>query len=323
MAVAAVGLILGFYIGGLEVLYIVALLAVLEISLSFDNAVVNVKVLETMEEKWQKRFILFGIPIAVFGMRFLFPILIVAIASGLSISNTFNLALHNPLMYNETLHSVEKLIFAFGGAFLLMVFLNFIFDIEREEKWIKMIEESKFINRMGKLNSIKIIIAVTIGVMFFLLIKGNYEITLAYFIGILLYTIISSVDNLLGVNGVRNGIMGFLYLEILDASFSFDGVIGAFALSSDIFVIMIGLGIGAMFVRALTLYMLAKKTLTEYRYLEHGAHYAVLALAIIMLVKIFTPVNEIVVGTVGVSFIVAAIYHSVRVNRRVKVLIEN
>jgi hypothetical protein len=204
-----------------------------------------------------------------------------------------------------------------------MVFLNFIFDIEREEKWIKMIEESKFINRMGKLNSIKIIIAVTIGVMFFLLIKGNYEITLAYFIGILLYTIISSVDNLLGVNGVRNGIMGFLYLEILDASFSFDGVIGAFALSSDIFVIMIGLGIGAMFVRALTLYMLAKKTLTEYRYLEHGAHYAVLALAIIMLVKIFTPVNEIVVGTVGVSFIVAAIYHSVRVNRRVKVLIEN
>ena len=323
MAVAAVGLALGFYIGGLEVLYIVALLAVLEISLSFDNAVVNVKVLETMEEKWQKRFILFGIPIAVFGMRFLFPILIVAIASGLSISNTFNLALHDPLMYNETLHSVEKLIFAFGGAFLLMVFLNFIFDIEREEKWIKMIEESKFINRMGKLNSIKIIIAVTIGVMFFLLIKGNYEITLAYFIGILLYTIISSVDNLLGVNGVRNGIMGFLYLEILDASFSFDGVIGAFALSSDIFVIMIGLGIGAMFVRALTLYMLAKKTLTEYRYLEHGAHYAVLALAIIMLVKIFTPVNEIVVGTVGVSFIVAAIYHSVRVNRRVKVLIEN
>ena len=323
IAVAAVGLVLGFYIGGLEVLYIVALLAVLEISLSFDNAVVNVKVLETMEEKWQKRFILFGIPIAVFGMRFLFPILIVAIASGLSISNTFNLALHNPLMYNETLHSVEKLIFAFGGAFLLMVFLNFIFDIEREEKWIKMIEESKFINRMGKLNSIKIIIAVTIGVMFFLLIKGNYEITLAYFIGILLYTIISSVDNLLGVNGVRNGIMGFLYLEILDASFSFDGVIGAFALSSDIFVIMIGLGIGAMFVRALTLYMLAKKTLTEYRYLEHGAHYAVLALAIIMLVKIFTPVNEIVVGTVGVSFIVAAIYHSVRVNRRVKVLIEN
>jgi len=321
IAVAAVGLVLGFYIGGLEVLYIVALLAVLEISLSFDNAVVNVKVLETMEEKWQKRFITFGIPIAVFGMRFLFPILIVAIASGMSIFNTFHLALHEPMMYKETLHSVEKLIFAFGGSFLLMVFLNFIFDTDREEKWIKIIENSKLIDRMGELSSIQMIIAIMVGLLLISL-KQDYQIALAYFTGVLLYSIITSLDDLLGMNGVRNGIMGFLYLEVLDASFSFDGVIGAFALSSDIFVIMIGLGIGAMFVRSLTLYMLEKKTLAEYRYLEHGAHYAVLALAIIMLVKIFTPIDEIIVGTVGVAFIAAATYHSIRVNKRVKVLAE-
>jgi len=321
IAVAAVGLVLGFYIGGLEVLYIVALLAVLEISLSFDNAVVNVKVLETMEEKWQKRFITFGIPIAVFGMRFLFPILIVAIASGMSVFNTFNLALHEPMMYKEILHSVEKLIFAFGGSFLLMVFLNFIFDTDREEKWIKVIENSKLIDRMGELSSIQMIIAIIVGLLLIFL-KQDYQIALAYFTGVLLYSVIASLDDLLGMNGVRNGIMGFLYLEVLDASFSFDGVIGAFALSSDIFVIMIGLGIGAMFVRSLTLYMLEKKTLAEYRYLEHGAHYAVLALAIIMLVKIFTPIDEIIVGTVGVAFIAAATYHSIRVNKRVKVLAE-
>ena len=321
IAITAIGLVLGFYIGGLEALYIVVLLAVLEISLSFDNAVVNVKVLETMEEKWQKRFITFGIPLAVFGMRFLFPILIVAIASGLSVFDTFNLAFTDPLTYKETLHSVETLIFAFGGSFLLMVFLNFIFDTDREEKWIKIIEDSKLIDRMGELTSIQMIIATTVGLVL-IFAKQDYGIALAYFTGVLLYSIIASLDNLLGMNGVRNGIMGFLYLEVLDASFSFDGVIGAFALSSDIFIIMLGLGIGAMFVRSLTLLMLEKKTLAEYRYLEHGAHYAILALAIIMLVKIFTPINEIIIGTVGVTFIAVATYHSIRVNKRVKVLAE-
>ncbi|HIO95776.1 MAG TPA: DUF475 domain-containing protein [Campylobacterales bacterium] len=110
--------------------------------------------------------------------------------------------------------------------------------------------------------------------------------------------------------------MGFLYLEVLDASFSFDGVIGAFALSGDIFIIMIGLGIGAMFVRSLTLYMLEKKTLTEYRYLEHGAHYAILALAVIMLSKIFIHINEVIVGTVGISFIAVAVYHLIKANKK-------
>jgi len=319
IVITAIGLALGFYIGGLEVLYIVALLAILEVSLSFDNAVVNAKVLEGMEEKWQKRFITYGIPIAVFGMRFLFPIVIVAVASGLGILETFNMALSEPMRYHETLHSVEELIFAFGGSFLLMVFLNFIFDTEREEKWIGVIESSKMVRKLAKLTTIEMIIAIVVGLLL-ISFKSDYTIAMAYFIGVLLYTVISSLDELLGANGVRNGLMGFIYLEVLDASFSFDGVIGAFALSSDIFVIMIGLGIGAMFVRSLTLFMLEKKTLAEYQYLEHGAHYAILALAIIMLVKIFTPVNEIIIGTVGVSFIAIATYHSIRENRKVKVL---
>jgi hypothetical protein len=93
---------------------------------------------------------------------------------------------------------------------------------------------------MGELSSIQMIIATIVGLILIFSTK-NYEIALAYFTGILLYSIIASLDDLLGMNGVRNGIMGFLYLEVLDASFSFDGVIGAFALSSDIFVI-IGMG---------------------------------------------------------------------------------
>ena len=312
--VTALGLALALYIGGISALYIVTLLAVLEISLSFDNAVVNAKVLETMESKWQERFITWGMIIAVFGMRFVFPIVIVAIASGLGVWETLILALNQPHEYHTTLVSVEKLIFAFGGSFLLMVFLSFIFDTDREEKWINSIENSKVVEKMGRVSSANMMISITIG----LIITStttSYEIALAYFTGVLLYSLIASLDEFFNTNGVRSGLMGFLYLEILDASFSFDGVIGAFALSSDIFIIMIGLGIGAMFVRSLTIYMLRNKTLTEYRYLEHGAHYAILVLAIIMLVKIFFHIDEIIVGTIGITFIAVSAYHSIKANR--------
>jgi hypothetical protein len=313
--ITIIGLASALYIGGMNALYIVALLSILEVSLSFDNAVINAKVLEEMEPKWQQRFITFGIPIAVFGMRFLFPIVIVAVAGGLGVWETFNMALNEPMMYKETLVSVEKLIFAFGGAFLLMVFLDFLFETDREHKWIDIIEDSRVVKKMGKLSSIQLIISISVGI-YLISLTGEVGIAIAYLSGVLLHSIIASLDEVFNTNGVRNGLMGFLYLEILDASFSFDGVIGAFALSSDIFIIMIGLGIGAMFVRSLTLYMIEKKTLAEYRYLEHGAHYAILALAIVMFMKMFFHVNELVVGTVGVTFIAIATYHSIRVNKK-------
>lgn len=312
--VTVIGLLLALFMGGVEALYIVALLAILEVSLSFDNAVVNVKVLETMEEKWQQRFITWGMLVAVFGMRFLFPIVIVAIASGTGLWETFNMAFNDASRYHETLVGTEKLIFAFGGAFLLMVFFNFIFDEEREDKWIKVIEENKLLLKIGEISGIEMILSVLVGLSLIML-TTSHEIALAYFSGLLLYALIASLDDVFSTNGVRSGIVGLLYLEVLDASFSFDGVIGAFALSSDIFVIMIGLGIGAMFVRSLTMYMLKKETLSEYRYLEHGAHYAIFALAGIMFLKIFMPVNELLVGTIGITFIAIATYHSLKVNR--------
>jgi len=313
--IAIIGLVIATFIGGINALYIVTLLAILEISLSFDNAVINAKVLEDMESEWQERFITFGIPVAVFGMRFLFPIIIVAIAGGLGVWETFSMAVHNPMEYKTTLISVEKLIFAFGGAFLLMVFLDFLFETDRKHKWIDVIEDSMVVKKMGELSSIQLIISLSIGIGI-ISITGEVNVAIAYLSGVLLHSIIASLDDIFNTNGIRSGLMGFLYLEILDASFSFDGVIGAFALSSNIFIIMIGLGIGAMFVRSLTLYMLKQKMLAEYRYLEHGAHYAILALSIVMFIKMFIHVNELFVGTVGIAFIGIATYHSIKVNRK-------
>ncbi len=129
--IMAVGIIGAYFLGGIAAVYITFLLVILEISLSFDNAVVNAKVLETMDPIWQKRFIVFGIPIAVFGMRLIFPLAIVSVASGMGFIETLDVAMHQPEHYEAILKTTEASIFAFGGAFLLMVFLDFFFEETR------------------------------------------------------------------------------------------------------------------------------------------------------------------------------------------------
>ena len=299
----------GFAFGGLPVAGAVLILIALEVSLSFDNAVVNAKVLETMTEEWRERFITYGIPIAVFGMRFLFPILIVAIATGISMPEAFTIAANDPEQYHDILHANQNGIFAFGGAFLMMVFLGFFFDDDREDKWIHILENNIVTNKMSSIEQVEIIIAVSVGLTLTWL-TGSTTVAIAFFSGILLHEIIGSLDNLLSTNGVRSGIAGFLYLEVLDASFSFDGVIGAFAITGNIFIIMAGLGVGAMYVRSMTLDFVEKGTLTTYKYLEHGAHYAIGALAVIMFLKLFIEVPEIITGLVGISLISIAFIHS-------------
>jgi len=309
------GLGFAFYYGGVEALYIVFLLTILEVSLSFDNAVVNAKVLSTLEKKWQDRFITWGIPIAVFGMRFVFPIVIVAVVGNLGVLDTFDIAINEPSKYREILESSEYMIFAFGGSFLLMVFLDFFFDEDKDVKWLKLLEDSKVVNKFSNVANTEIVIAISIGIAVTYFAPENSDstsISIAYFSGVLLHSILGAVDDLFSTETVKNGLAGLIYLEVLDASFSFDGVIGAFALSNDIFIIMIGLGIGAMFVRSMTIYFVEKKTLSEFIYLEHGAHYAIGALALIMLLKIFVHVGEAVTGTIGLVLILVAFLHSVK-----------
>ena len=113
----------------------------------------------------------------------------------------------------------------------------------------------------------------------------------------------------------KAGFGAFLYLEVLDASFSFDGVIGAFALTNNLIIIAIGLGIGAMFVRSMTVYLVRKGTMSEYRYLEHGAFYAIVALAVIMYINTFSHIPEVITGLIGAVLIGLAFWSSVRWNR--------
>ncbi len=312
--IAIIGLIVAFFLGGLAAVYVTFLLVILEVSLSFDNAVVNARVLDTMDPIWQKRFIIFGIPIAVFGMRLLFPLAIVAIATGMGLVETLQVAMGEPERYEAILKSTEKSIFAFGGAFLLMVFLGFFFE-ERDVSWIKILEKSTLVQKVSLLSNVELTIAIATGI-----VLGHstqdFSVLLAFMYGVLLHALLEMVDDAFSTETVKSGLAGFIYLEVLDASFSFDGVIGAFALSSNIFVIMIGLGVGAMFVRSITLYFVEHKTLSKFRYLEHGAHYAIGILAVIMLLKINIHIGELITGTVGVGLILLAFAHSLWENKK-------
>jgi len=314
--IASIGLITAFLYGGLSALYVVTLLSLLEVSLSFDNAVVNAKVLETMDLKWQQRFITFGLPIAVFGMRFLFPIVIVQVVTGLGFVEVFSMASSDPVAYKAALDSSINYIYSFGGSFLLMVGMSFFFDEDKKDHWFNLLENNKLITSLSKLPSIEITISMFIAILLMSLTE-DHNVGIAFVSGVLLYSLLNMLDEAFSSMTVKNGLIGLLYLEVLDASFSFDGVIGAFAISSDIWIITMGLGIGAFFVRSLTLYLVEEKTLTEYVYLEHGAHYAIVFLGGMILVKMFVHIGEEVTGTIGIAFIVLAFWHSIKHNKTI------
>jgi hypothetical protein len=293
----------------------------MEVSLSFDNAVVNASVLKTWDAFWKKLFLGVGIIIAVFGMRLLFPLVIVAVAADISLAEVWTLALNDPKAYSTHLTNHHAEVAAFGGAFLLLVFLNFLLDHEKETHWLGNVE--KKLGSLGKMSSISVMLTLGALLACLGLVEGGQKLVVLVsgLWGVLIYVAVDGISSLLekeeqgsnvGDMVKRGGIGGFLYLEVLDASFSFDGVIGAFAITSDVVIIMLGLAIGAMFVRSMTVFLVEKGTLDEFVYLEHGAHYAIGILALIMLASIKYHVPEIFTGLIGVAFIVASLWSSVR-----------
>ncbi len=322
---AIVCLILAFLWGGVFGLYIAVILGILEVSLSFDNAVVNATVLKKMDEYWQKMFLTVGILIAVFGMRLLFPVIIVSIASHINPMDVINMALNNPSEYAMHLKESHPLISAFGGSFLLMVFLKYFLDEEKDTHWLGLIE--KPLTKLGKLESIEIIISLSLLLLLLRIVPISEQLTvlISGILGIIVYVLVDSIGEYMQekeqeVAGsvVKGGLILFLYLELLDASFSFDGVIGAFAITKDIILIALGLGIGAMFIRSLTVYLVKKGTLDEYIYLEHGAMYAIGTLAILMFVGIRYHIPEYITGSIGALLIGLALVSSIRYKKNIE-----
>lgn len=366
LAITVAGLALAGVFWGWTGLAVVAILSVLEISLSFDNAVINAGILRKLNAFWQRIFLTVGVLIAVFGMRLVFPLVIVALTAKIGPIDAVRVALNDPDRYQHLVTAAHPAIAAFGGVFLLMIFLDFVLE-DREIAWLGWLERP--LAKLGKLDMLSVVVGLAVLLVAAMTVattvpaqsgSGTLDKTATVLLagvgGMIAYLVVGGVSGYFedqleeeeeAAEGAADaeegaepgegrsdtaapkgqgrsvvGLVGkaaffvFLYLEVIDASFSFDGVIGAFAITNQIFQMALGLGIGALYIRSLTVFLVRKGTLDDYVYLEHGAHYAIGALSIILLLTIKYDINEVVTGLVGVVLILAAYLSSVVRNRR-------
>ena len=336
-----------FYMGVLGIVQGTTL-TILELALSFDNAVVNALILANMPPVWRRRFLTWGMLIAVFGVRLIFPILIVFATTDLSFIESFSLAINNPKEYEKIIMASHHIVMAFGGIFLLMIFLSFLFNENKNVHWIGAVE--KYASRWASVGDLKILIAILIVAAVGL--YGPSELTIAGVVtkidkadivlpmiyGILLFLLIEFLRGILEDDGqqhdsknmeterekienvansklAQGGFASFMYLELIDMSFSFDGVLGAFAVSQNIIIIMLGLGAGAFVVRNLTILMVERGTVSEYKYLEHGAMWSIGLLATSMLVQVYVHLHHGLIIAFAIIPIAIAFYHSVKENK--------
>lgn len=312
---------------GFDAMVVCIILTLLEVTISADNAIVNSRVLVTLSPFWQTMFMTVGIFIAVFVVRFILPIVIVMIGAGLSFGQTLDLAFNNPDAYSEKLDSAEPLINGFGASFLLLVACEFFIHRHRRVSWITLLEQP-FVRLAEKVPGAYIWFAVTL--MFISLVFLPQDIQPTVLRAMIAATALHTTLTLIGRAMERThkktahithktgmaALVAFIYLEVLDASFSLDGVIGAFALTNNIIIIMAGLGAGAVWVREMTRHLVHTNALVRFHYLEHGAHWAILCLSIIMLSKLYRiHIPEIIVGCIGLIFISAAIYTSIQTDK--------
>jgi hypothetical protein len=313
---------------GWQAAWITLVLLVLEISLSFDNAVVNARVLERLTPGQQRFFLTWGLVIPVFGVRFLGPLALVALAGGVGVAEAWDAALHHPEHYKELLELAEPRILAFGGMFLLMVFLRYFFNEAKTLHWWQRIESR--LSSAGRIESLEAALAVLVLLAVALVLPASQraDVLISGLIGLVLQIISTSLaqafggeEEAMGRIAASGGLASLVYLELLDASFSLDGTIGAFAITNQLPLILAGLGLGALFVRGLTVMLSRERALDQLIYLEHGAHYAIGALGLLMLLGVVLTrwglhVPEWLSGLIGVVLLAFSLWDSLRQSRR-------
>jgi uncharacterized protein len=312
---------------------VVGLLAVLEIALSFDNAIVNSIYVRRLSPEWQVRFLRYGILIAVLGMRLLFPIIVVSLSDLLNPIHVVQTAFTNPGAYATSLKGGHIPLVVFGGIYLFQIFLNyFLHAEEKDATWLVWLERP--LERVGTMTErIELIVsataAVAIGILAAVWSTHVVSVFVAGASSIALFQVVGYAGGKLeGATGDETGsrsakgqlrdltgraaMFTFLYLELQDAMFSFDGVLGAFAFTVLVALIMAGLGIGALYVRSMTIHLVETGALEKLRYLGNGAFWAIGVLPFSM----WFGFPFYITGGVSVLLIVAAVCHSGLANKR-------
>ena len=271
-----------------EIFIVVLGLCVFEIISSVDNAIINAHVLKTMPEKFRKIFLFWGIIFAVFIVRGLLPFLIVWLTNpSLSMIQVFSSAFSSADtgMIAESLEASKPLLLLGGGSYLFLVFLAWLFL--EEKKCVFLVE--KFIHRQGVWFYAIASIFTTLVVYFS--VQINPILALAATIGVSAFFITDGFKKNAEekekelMSGNMSAWSKILYLEVLDASFSIDGVIGAFAFTMSIPLIILGNGLGALIVRQLTIKGI--DSISKYAYLKNGAMYSIGLLGMIMTLESF------------------------------------
>lgn len=296
------------------------ILAILEISLSFDNAIINARIVQHMSLKWQKIFLFFGIFIAVFGMRILMPLVIVVVVLKQNIFVILHMALFIPAQYMQALNKAHLSLNVFGASFLSLVALSFFFTNHKREHWLNFLEKpAAHISVLPVMPVFINVIFAALSFYFFNKIPDakTSNFLWGFVLGIIVFYAIKFLNFGLNNRGLENlgGWRSFLYLEILDSTFSFDGVLGAFALSNNFIIIVLGLSIGAFYVRSLTVMLVKENSLGRFAFIEHGAFYAILSLAIIMYCKVNIEIPDYIAGLFSIFFISSSLIHSYYKNK--------
>jgi hypothetical protein len=323
-----IGLVAVLVSRGLTAAWLTLVLLALEISLSFDNAVVNARVLEQLSPGQQRFFLTWGLVIPVFGVRFMGPLLLVALAGGVGLGEAFDAAMHHPDHYRELLELAEPRILAFGGMFLLMVFLRYFFDEAKTLHWVKLLEAR--LAQAGRIESLEVALALAVLLAVALALPREWrgDVLISGLVGLVLQILSTSLAQFFGGDeaamgrlAANGGVASLIYLELLDASFSLDGTIGAFAITNQLPLILTGLGLGALFIRSLTVLLTRERALDRLIYLEHGAHYAIGALGFLMLAGVVIArwglhVPEWLSGLIGVVLLALSLWDSLRQAQR-------
>lgn len=308
----------------------------IEVTLSFDNAIVNARILEGMSAFWRKMFLTVGILIAVVGVRFLLPIVLVSATTGIDPINIVKLALENgdPEVegtYGYYVLEAHPQLAAVAGMFLLMLFFNWLFG-EKEHAWIKPLENT--FAKLEKISALPAILALIVLVVYANINADHtVDILISGLIGLIAFLSIDALASLFekedeegesnggeAMVGVvaKGGFLGFMYLEFIDASFSMDSLGAGISISSNVLILLLGLSVGAIYVRSMTIYLVNAGSLNTYRYLESGAMWAIGALAFILFTSIQFHIPELFTGAIGIAFVGSAFLASVLANKKDK-----
>lgn len=313
---------------GSGILLTLITLIIIEISLSADSAIINADKLSKLSGFWQTIFLTVGIIIAVFGVRFIIPVAIVSEVTKLSWVEVVKLAFDNPAQYTQHLKSVYPIIASFGGSFLLTLALTYFCTEKRKNIWIKPIEK-----QLTKLNASYFPALVTLSIVVFLSLLPwglkTHKMLIAGISGIVLFLLINWVStkleklhqkhnkkNRYALTGFA-AFISFMYLELLGDTFSLGSVVGAFAITDQVALIVIGLGIGAIWVRSLTIYFIRKGVDNQYPDLETAAHYIMLILALVLFSDQFFEYPHYLIAIIIVTILIFAIGTSPKKKSRI------